>query len=446
MTGDPQDGAPHGGDRGRRVVRLHELLEATGSGAPDRVADLGAADRAADEHAIADLSGAGLARADPAGPDATGPGARADPAGPDPAGAGPSGPDRPGPDSGGVDSGGAGADRGAGESTDQGGNPAAAVAALDGVAVGRDAGPVAGLDGAGLGGAAAATRTVDLGAAGARKRRRAPGTADSDPADSDPADRVRERRGPAGRKRPTDRGATVGGATVGGATGGGAARSDEGSGDDLDRGGEAPGAEPPAAGRPTRGRWGNRGAGAKRGGSAATGPDVDPVVAAREICLRLLTDRARTRHELAQALSRKEIPDDVAEQVLGRFDEVGLIDDAAFAGQWVRSRHRSKGLGRRAIAQELRQKGVDAEIAGEALAEVDGESEERRARELVDRKLRSMRVGSADDRVVAARRLVGMLARKGYGGGLAYGVVRTALAEHGADTEEFDGGEPPAGD
>jgi regulatory protein len=171
-------------------------------------------------------------------------------------------------------------------------------------------------------------------------------------------------------------------------------------------------------------------------------PDADPVAAAREICLRLLTDRARTRTELAQALARRGVPAAAADTVLERFDEVGLIDDAAFAGQWVRSRHRQRGLARRAIAQELRRKGVDDEVAGEALAEVDGESEARRARELVDRKLRTLPAGTPEQRTTAARKLVGMLARKGYGAGVAYGVVKEALAEHGADDEELGADDP----
>ncbi|HZG88819.1 MAG TPA: regulatory protein RecX, partial [Pseudonocardia sp.] len=200
-------------------------------------------------------------------------------------------------------------------------------------------------------------------------------------------------------------------------------------------------------GRARSGRSGPERDAGRSGGRGRAGeldPDADPVVVAREICLRLLTERARTRHELAQALRRKGVPDDAAEQVLGRFDEVGLIDDAAFAGQWVRSRHHFRGLGRRAIAMELRRKGVDDEIAGEALAEVDGAAEEQRARQLVDRKLRSLTLTTPDQRVVAARRLVGMLARKGYPAGVAYGVVRAALAEHGAQEEEL-GGEPPDG-
>lgn len=166
-------------------------------------------------------------------------------------------------------------------------------------------------------------------------------------------------------------------------------------------------------------------------------PDADPVAAAREICLRLLTDRSRTRHELAQALTRRGVPDDAADTVLSRFDEVGLIDDAAFAGQWVRSRHNHRGLARRAIAMELRRKGVDDEVAGEALEEVDDDSEARRARELVDRKLRTVPADTPEQRKKAANRLVGMLARKGYGGGVAYRVVREALAAHGAELDEL---------
>ncbi|MFD1533121.1 regulatory protein RecX [Pseudonocardia aurantiaca] len=181
--------------------------------------------------------------------------------------------------------------------------------------------------------------------------------------------------------------------------------------------------------------------GRSRRGPQELDPDADPVALAKEITLRLLTDRARTRQELGQALRRKGIPDEAAGVVLERFDEVGLIDDAAFAGQWVRSRHAYRGLARRAIAMELRRKGVSDEDAGEALAEVDAESEERRARELVDRKLRSLTVATADQRTAAARRLVGMLARKGYGAGVAYRVVKEALAEHGAEADEF-GAEP----
>lgn len=120
--------------------------------------------------------------------------------------------------------------------------------------------------------------------------------------------------------------------------------------------------------------------------------------------------RPRTRAELAQTLQRQGIPDEVASEVLARYSEVGMIDDAAFARAWVSSRHHSRGLASRALGQELRRRGVDSETAGEALAELDSETELATARELVARKLRTAR----GEPQALLRRLVGMLARKGY--------------------------------
>lgn len=158
----------------------------------------------------------------------------------------------------------------------------------------------------------------------------------------------------------------------------------------------------------------------------------DPVERARAICLRLLTGTPRTRKQLADALRKREIPDEAAEHVLSRFEEVGLIDDSAFADAWVESRHHGRGLARRALAQELRTKGVDATLIDEAVGRLDSEQEEATARELVARKLRSTRGLDRDKRL---RRLAGMLARKGYSQALALRVVRQALEEEGEDTE-----------
>lgn len=166
-------------------------------------------------------------------------------------------------------------------------------------------------------------------------------------------------------------------------------------------------------------------------------PPADPESVARTICLNLLSIRARSRSELAAELTRREVDDDVATAVLDRLVEVGLLDDAAFAEQWVDSRHRHRGLGRRALSQELRTKGIDSEVASAALDELDPDAERSRAAELVRKRLPSL------DRVeppVAARRLVGMLARKGYGAGLAYEVVKVEMAARGAELdEEADG-------
>jgi regulatory protein len=160
----------------------------------------------------------------------------------------------------------------------------------------------------------------------------------------------------------------------------------------------------------------------------------DPGEVAREICLRQLAVRPRTRVELASALRKKGISDEVAAEVLDRYDEVGLIDDAAFARAWVNSRHHGRGLARRALAGELRQRGVDSELVGAALEEVDGETEAATAQALVDRKLRVMSSGSPD---AVFRRLVGLLARKGYPPGLAVNVVKAALAARDEESAAF---------
>jgi regulatory protein len=168
---------------------------------------------------------------------------------------------------------------------------------------------------------------------------------------------------------------------------------------------------------------------------AAADPPADPESAARTVCLNLLTTRARTRAELAGELERRGFDDEIAATVLDRLVEVRLLDDAAFAEQWVDSRHRHRGLGRRALSQELRRKGVESETADEAVAGLDADVEREKACELVRRRLPSL------DRVepqIAARRLVGMLARKGYGAGLAYEVVRTEMAQRGAELDEAD--------
>lgn len=184
-----------------------------------------------------------------------------------------------------------------------------------------------------------------------------------------------------------------------------------------------------------RARSGTRSSGSPSSSRAEKGEPRDPVEQARNICLRLLTGTPRTRKQLADALRKREIPDEAAEEVLARFEDVGLIDDAAFAGAWVESRHHGRGLARRALVRELRTKGVDSAVIDEAVGQLDADQEEETARELVARKLRSTRGLDRDKRL---RRLAGMLARKGYGEGMALRVVRQALAEEGEDTEGLD--------
>ncbi len=163
-------------------------------------------------------------------------------------------------------------------------------------------------------------------------------------------------------------------------------------------------------------------------------PPGDPEAVARTICLRLLTARARSRAELAQALRRRGVPDEAASTVLVRFAELGLVDDAALAEAVVRVQHGERGLAAPAIAAKLRQRGVQDDAVRTAVGAIDCDSERRAATALVQRRMRSLR---SLEPTVRRRRLVGLLARRGYSAGLAAQVLRDALGEL-ADAE--DGG------
>lgn len=167
----------------------------------------------------------------------------------------------------------------------------------------------------------------------------------------------------------------------------------------------------------------------------AQGPQADHDAVARRILLDQLTGRARSRSELATTLARKGVPDEIATRLLDRFEEVGLVDDEAFARSWVESRQAGKGLARRALAQELRRKGVDDDVARDVLDEVDPEDEVETARALVRRKLPSV---ARLERDAAVRRLAGMLARKGYPPAVAFRVVREELRQAGCDAAAHD--------
>jgi regulatory protein len=175
---------------------------------------------------------------------------------------------------------------------------------------------------------------------------------------------------------------------------------------------------------------------AQRRERAAESVAADPVAAAKSIILRQLTMGPRTRAQLRAAMSRKDIPEDVATAVLDRFEAVDLIDDEEFARQWVQSRHLGRGLARRALAYELRQRGIADETVKEAVEEVTPDDELVAARELVRRKASTMRNDDPQRRI---RRLAGMLARKGYGGGVAMQAIREELADLAklADEAEF---------
>ncbi|MEV0949133.1 regulatory protein RecX [Promicromonospora sp. NPDC050249] len=160
----------------------------------------------------------------------------------------------------------------------------------------------------------------------------------------------------------------------------------------------------------------------------------EAVEKAREAVLKTLTAAQRSRRELEQSLARKGYPEDVVVQVLDRFDEVGLVDDATYAETIVRTRHAERGLARRGIAAELRRRGIDEDTATEALDQLDSDDERAAGAKLATKLITRTR---SLDREVRVRRAVGSLARKGYAPGLAFELVRTALAAEGEDTDDL---------
>ena len=163
---------------------------------------------------------------------------------------------------------------------------------------------------------------------------------------------------------------------------------------------------------------------------------------ARSIVLRQLTASPKSRRQLEEKLTARNVPEEIAARVLDRMEEVRLVDDQAYAESYVASRQRSRGLARGALRRELHQKGVTGEAAEQALETISEDSERTAAIELVERKLRGRPVPTGDDpesraeRDKAVRRLAGMLARKGYPPGMALGVVKDVLG--GLEAEDWD--------
>ena len=162
-------------------------------------------------------------------------------------------------------------------------------------------------------------------------------------------------------------------------------------------------------------------------------PDADQHETARAIVLRQLAASAKSRRQLEEKLAARDIPAEVAREVLDRFEEVNLVDDRAFAAMFVRSRAETRRLSRSALRRELSQRGITGDLAEEALEQRTDEDEQRDAHELVRKKLPArVEPGDRAEYEKLTRRLVSMLGRKGYPPGTAFAVVKAELGDLGA--------------
>jgi regulatory protein len=157
-------------------------------------------------------------------------------------------------------------------------------------------------------------------------------------------------------------------------------------------------------------------------GTAELDPDADPESIGRAILIRKLAAQDRTRHELASAMAAKNVPDEVAAGLLNRFEELGLVDDEAFAQRWVESRQTRRHRSRLALRRELSGKGVDRETVDGVLSTVSVEDELDAARAYAEKVSGSL---SGLESVVRRRRLTDRLARRGFG----FGVISRVLKD-----------------
>lgn len=145
---------------------------------------------------------------------------------------------------------------------------------------------------------------------------------------------------------------------------------------------------------------------------------------AENVSMNALTRRGRSRWELGELLASRELEPGVIEAELNRLESVGLIDDSALAETIVRTQHERKGLGRSALAHELRRKHIDPEIIDAALEHIGVNDELRRAVELAEHRVNQLR---GLDHTTAVRRLSGYLQRKGYSGDTVRQVILEVL-------------------
>ena len=151
----------------------------------------------------------------------------------------------------------------------------------------------------------------------------------------------------------------------------------------------------------------------------------------RRRALLLLDQRARSRSELHKRLVALEFEEEVIDEVLSDLMRAKLIDDEAFAREWVRQRAQRRGKSSRALDMELRAKGVDSEIRALALEQIDAVDERETARRVAEKKARSESRIPEDraDYDKALRRIVGALARRGFPAGVSMELSREALEQ-----------------
>lgn len=170
--------------------------------------------------------------------------------------------------------------------------------------------------------------------------------------------------------------------------------------------------------------------------AARAAEEADPYTRAKTIVYNQLAYSAKTRGQLRKKLQAEGFDAELIEPLLDKFEAAKLIDDAEYAQTFVAQKSRTKKLSRAALRRELAERGVRGEEAENALAQRTDEQEREDAAELVRKKLRpGMDLSDRAEKDRVTRRLLGMLARRGYSSSVSMSVIREELAAYGADDE-----------
>jgi len=170
--------------------------------------------------------------------------------------------------------------------------------------------------------------------------------------------------------------------------------------------------------------------------AARAAEETDPYTRAKTIVYNQLAYSAKTRGQLRKKLQAEGFDAELIEPLLDKFEAAKLIDDAEYAQSFVAQKSRTKKLSRAALRRELAERGVRGEEAENALAQRTDEQEREDAAELVRKKLRpGMDLSDRAEKDRVTRRLLGMLARRGYSSSVSMSVIREELAAYGEEDE-----------
>ena len=170
--------------------------------------------------------------------------------------------------------------------------------------------------------------------------------------------------------------------------------------------------------------------------AARAAEETDPYTRAKTIVYNQLAYSAKTRGQLRKKLQAEGFDAELIEPLLDKFEAAKLIDDAEYAQSFVAQKSRTKKLSRAALRRELAERGVRGEEAENALAQRTDEQEREDAADLVRKKLRpGMDLSDRAEKDRVTRRLLGMLARRGYSSSVSMSVIREELAAYGAEDE-----------